>query len=474
MPPRTPRSSAPTAPALSLEAVEAAFRAGAGPAAVALVGSDSWLVGEARGKLAAALEESGTEVRPWDGDAGPLADGLRNGSLFGSGTAFVVEDPEWLGVAGDGKRRLAALVKSVRDGKGDPAKRLAGLVASRGTPWNPDDQAAMRGAVNGWLEEAGADESSAAVVRELAEKAIAARVEAGEEANPVGLLAPALEGIAAGNRMLLVLSSVPAKTGLAAALLEKLAVVPVEFPPGSRRAFLEKGAKGRAAEEGIRFAPGALELLLDRTAPAEADPRNPRIGGEGEGSVRLFRTELDKLLVSAGPNGTITRELVESLVDDASSVGAWDFDGFVASRDLPGALGYLRRRLGRPMAQTKRASEEILFLGLVAGQFRRIVSIHHLLGDQVTEAARSPYPAWQVRWAPRLAPLVGEGKSDYPLYKSMAAAAAFRADEARGALRRIASIDRRAKTGGPGIFEQLEGFLLAVLPRRGGGGDARR
>ncbi len=447
----------------SLEEIEKALASGGGPGAIALVGEDGWLVAEARHRLAAALEATGSEIRHWEGGATGLADELRTGNLFGSGTTFVLEDPEWLvGAGGDGKRRLTALVKSVRDGKGDPAKRLVEILAARGARWDSDDPSEARSGLDDWLAETDADAGAAEVVRGLFDKAVAARLEAPSEADPVAALEEALVGLAAGNRLLLVLGAVPGKTSRANTILPRFEVVVIELPPGDRKEVLARMATLAAKESGVKFAPAAIRILVDRTAP----PDRPEARGESDGSIRLFRGELDKLLAAAGPGGAISVELVDSLVADASSVVTWDLDPLIAARDAGGAVAHVRRLLSR-----KRGSgdgEAMMLLGYLAGQFRKIVGVHHLLDERsVAEAARANYGVWKGRWFPSLEPLLEPGKKDYPLYKATQTAAAFRRSEAEGALRRLAAVDRSVKSGGPPLADQIEGFLLAVVPRRG-------
>jgi DNA polymerase III delta subunit len=450
----------PPRPPTTIDALEKAFADGEGPSAVALVGSDGYLVAEARNRLERALEASGTEVRGWDGGANALADQLRTGSLFGGGVAWILEDPEWLvGAGGDGKRKIASIAKSAREGKGDPARRLLELLASRGVKWDPEAPAPALDSLEEWLAENDAEAAVVDLLRGVIENAARARVEAPGGGDPSIELERALSGTAPGNRLLLLLGGAPPKSSPASRLLPSFTVVPVELPPGDKRAVLGRMAELAAKEAGVRIAPAALAALLDRTAPPDRPER-----GEGEGSIRLFRGELDKLLSAVGPGGTVGRELVDSLVADASPVVLWDLDAHLASRDTTAAVLLLRRVLGRGRSGD---GEAIMTAGYLAGLFRRMVGIHQLLGaDGVRQASRTTYAAWKGRWLPRLERMLEPGKKDFPLYKSTQSAGAWQRDEVEMALRRLAIIDRSAKSGGPPAAEQLEAFLLAVVPRR--------
>jgi len=450
----------------ALDELERSFADGGGPRAIALVGDDGYLVAEAHHRLKAALEKSGPiEFLSWDGSPARLADELRTGSLFGTGSVFVLDDPEWLVTGGgDGKRRLASLVKSAREGKANAPKRLVDLLVARGAKWDPEDPADAREALRAWLAETEADDSASEAMVSLVDSAVRARVEASEDGDPVASIERALEdGIADGNRMILLLGSVPPKTSRAASLLARLVTVSVELPPGDRRQVLARMAEIAAKESGIRLTPPAAQLLLDRTAPSDRPEARSQ---DAEGSIRLFRSELDKLLVAAGPGGTITPALVDSLVDDRSAGVIWDLDKHLASREIVPAINLVRQLLRK-----KRASgndDAMLLLGYLAGQFRKMVAIHKTLGpSRIEQAGQSSYASWKVRWLPVLAPMLETGRKDFPLFKATQSAASFTSGEVERALVRIAKMDRSVKSGGAPLAEQLEGFLLAVIPRRG-------
>jgi DNA polymerase-3 subunit delta len=82
-----------------------------------------------------------------------------------------------------------------------------------------------------------------------------------------------------------------------------------------------------ARNRGFRLDPGAARLLVDRM---------------GEGTMRLA-TEIERLSVWAGRDGTVTVEDLEAMVVDTSEEATWALSDAVVARDPAGALGAAER-----------------------------------------------------------------------------------------------------------------------------------
>ncbi len=131
----------------------------------------------------------------------------------------------------------------------------------------------------------------------------------------------------------------------------------------------EAVVRALAAETGLRFAPGALELFIRR---AGADSR--QIAGE-----------LEKIDLYLGQSRDVTEGVVRELVAHSVSGVIWDLSNRISRRDLPGSL----RLLDQLLVQGETAIG-ILFAAIIP-TMRNLLAAKDLLERHRLKPPSSPY-----------------------------------------------------------------------------------
>jgi len=106
-------------------------------------------------------------------------------------------------------------------------------------------------------------------------------------------------------------------------------------------------------------------------------------------NVRRLTNEIEKLSVAALPDTLITFELVESLVPNSRELSNFELTDYLLSKDKVKALEILQKILDD-------GAEPLMLLGLIAGNFHRLLMSKELMGQGVErrEVARIMKLPW--------------------------------------------------------------------------------
>lgn len=208
--------------------------------------------------------------------------------------------------------------------------------------------------------------------------------------------------------------------------------------PRPRERDLPGWARRLAEEAGLRVDGRVLEALQLRVGP----------------DLQLLSREIEKLRVFAGEGGRVTARDVEALVGETRTTTVFAFCDALGKRELPGALGGLRRlvQLGEP-------AQKLLFM--VARHFR-----HLWIGRELLDAGRGPDPR---------AAASAMGVQPFAAERALEQAAKWQRHELREVFRRLVRADLALKSGGGD--EVLEALVLDLTgssnaTRPGGGRGA--
>ncbi len=190
------------------------------------------------------------------------------------------------------------------------------------------------------------------------------------------------------------------------------------------RRRLPDWVRARARAVGMTLAPTAAWLLV-------------QICGE---DPDLLATELEKISLAVGPGKAVGEPEVREHAF-AGREGTFALADAWAKRDLAGALA----RLARLLAQ---GHDPVRLLGTLAWQVRSLLYWHYLHAEGVTSSAAV---ATALETSPAGVKAIGSR------------ARGFQVGELEKALRRLAEVDFRLKTGQAGPDRALEDFLLASL-----------
>lgn len=435
------------------------------PSVVAITGKLSFFVEEAAARARERLGGDDVEVLRFDDDASPgaIAEALLNRSLFSPKRLVEIDVSRLLGTDSPGElaeQALGAWDRGTPAGRRDAFRRVRRLLS------------AVEIAVEG-----NPDEAAAAVARKIRQKDLAPRLaevlrELPEERGAGGatfadtlraLLGRPNDGLVA----LLIAENPPASAELLAAVAKNGLLLTVRI--GEERKEIEPALRRLAAalakEREVRIEGEAVTRLLFRT---DFDPA-------------LFATELDKLLEWAGAGGRISGDDVGEQVADEASEDFYEFMRFVGLRDSSQALPRLERMFSRRVVRAGKRSYDPkdpawpqIFLGMLAGEIRRMLLVRVRLGEKGAPAFDAGM-RWDTTYKARVAPFLDEpvapfGKSPfggnaeaYPVFRAAIGAVRFSPEELARALSRAADVDVKMKNSAPPLetFTAYVGDLIA-------------
>jgi DNA polymerase III subunit delta len=175
--------------------------------------------------------------------------------------------------------------------------------------------------------------------------------------DPAEILREYLESPSPFTVLVLEASKLDQRTKLAKLLGEAVPVVAADLPddPGERLRVASRMTKQMAAKE-----QGAID---DDAAEELADLCN--------GDLAAIRSELDKLVTYAGPEGRVSRADVEALVVAEKKYSVWELADVLASGQLSNALAFLDQLL-------REGEQPPALVGALAWTFRKLLEAQDL------------------------------------------------------------------------------------------------
>jgi DNA polymerase III delta subunit len=480
--PRPPRHLDPFSAIVRLSE---AIRQAPLPPILFLSGDDEWFVGEGARRLEAAFREGFPEgeVATYDGVADATReaiDDVQTVGLFSTNRLVVLEATALF----HGKKLTADDVDALLDEAAEAAlpggdarglarlgKRARLLANAAGVGMEADSQEAAK-KVTGKVRRS----ARAAELAALLELAPPER--GGEEG--ADLLSRYAEKATAGDNTLLVLAVSPEADHPAVAALSRRghSASLVAAGDDARRARLTALGFERALDLGIAVDSEVFEILCSR----------------GRLTARSFISEFDRLVAGVRGKRVLAEEAARLVADEKKEYGS-DFVEAVLKRRFVPALQLLDKLMtsddftafrpfgGKDESPAKKGpkGEAAFFplLGLLAGEFRRVLSIKAALtllpgGAGVGAGRRADYRTFADRLLPALksppagSPSLPLDGHPFVLHKAYLASFDWSLSELIEAMKGIAAIDEGVKSGTGDGRELLETFLLSRATPPGG------
>ena len=199
-----------------------------------------------------------------------------------------------------------------------------------------------------------------------------------------------------------------------------------DLPEGER---LERWVREHVQANGGRIAPAAVELLA------------ANVGSD----LAALTQEIEKLLLYAGPEGTITAEDVVRLSPYAAEGSIWELVDALGSRQAARAAALFQQKLNE-------GAEPFYLFSMFIRQFRLLLQTKSLLeaGERAAGVAQQM----------KLRPFVAE--------KLVGQAAGFRMEQLEHIYRRLLQIDVETKTGQADLLTALHLLLAGVTAGESG------
>ncbi|MEI7703888.1 MAG: DNA polymerase III subunit delta [Deltaproteobacteria bacterium] len=444
------RPAAAKAPALDLDGALSAIRDGK-PAQVYLLDGDPFLTLRGARSIAHALvpeERRPLNLVETDPAVGPgeLATELGTGGLFGGEKVVLAVEPAFLQSKEDLGGAFAKASDMWREGRQrEAARRLVALAARLG--WSTADlsgDAPPR--PEEWEEKLQSDEG-------LRPEDGVFLVEAGRYAGERNLQAAkddvsALEGLLErglprGHVLVIAAGKVDGRLPL----VKRLASAGCRIP-------LAVQTEGTWDAQRLVLAPLLAELLAGtgKSVDAGGEERLAALVGD---DARALAAEVAKLVTFVGDRKVIRGEDVDQLVVRTTADPFFALGNAVESRDLPGALGVLRRSLADG------ASPHML-VGSLAGAVRRML-VERERGRAAAGARRiASFSDWSAAVLPTIDPGELRDRKPYGLWMKYQASLRFGREELLAALAALAEADHSMKTGSDGAV-LVERWLVGTL-----------
>jgi DNA polymerase-3 subunit delta len=441
-------------PAIDLDGALAEARAGR-PAPVVLLDGDPFLTLRAARSLGDAIvpeERRSLNLVELDAAASPgeVAAELATGGLFGGGKVVLVAEPAFLQSKEDLAGAFARASDMWRDGRQrEAARRLVALAARFGwstadlagesppsaEDWErklqPDD--GLRPEDGVFLDEAG---------RYAGEKSLQAAKD------DVSSLEALLDrGLAPGSVLLVAAGKVDGRLPL----VKRLAAA-------GHRITLAVQSEGTWDAQKPVLGPLLAELLAGtgKVVDRGAEDRLAALVGA---DARALAAEVAKLAAYVGERRQIRAADVDAVVVRSATDPFFALGNAVEARDLPAALGVLRRTLADG------ASPHML-VGSLASTVRRML-VERERGRIAAGGERiGSFAAWTATVLPTIDPAELGDRKPYGLWMKYQAAARFAREELLDALAGLAEADHAMKTGSDGEI-LLERCLVGMLRDRG-------
>lgn len=437
-------------PPLDLEGALSAIRDGK-PAPVYLLDGDAFLTLRAARSIAEAIvpeTQRSLNLVEVDAAAGPgeVAAELGTGGLFGGAKVVLVVEPAFLQSKEDLGAAFAKASDLWREGRQrEAARRLVALAARFG--WSTADLAGeSRPDPAQWEEKLQGEEP-------LRPEDGTFLVEAGRYAGEKNLAAAkddasALEallerGIPPGHVLLIAAGKVdgrlPLVKRLAAAGCRIPLTVPSDGPWDAQRPVIGP----------------LLAEILAGTGKSVDSGAEARLAALVGADARALAAEVTKLATFVGDRKVIRAEDVDALVVRTAADPFFALGNAVEARDLPAALGVLRRSLADG------ASPHML-VGSLAGTIRRML-VERERGRIAAAGRRiGSFAEWNATVLPTIDPGELRDRKPYGLWMKYQAAQRFGREELLSGLAALAEADHSMKTGSDGAI-LVERWLVGTL-----------
>jgi DNA polymerase III subunit delta len=383
-----------------------------------------------------------------DAAAGPgeVAAELGTGGLFGGAKVVLVVEPAFLQSKEDLGAAFTKASDLWREGRQrEAARRLVALAARFG--WSTADLAGeSRPDPADWQEKLQGDDP-------LRPEDGAFLVEAGRYAGEKNLSAAkddasALEallerGIPPGHVLLIAAGKVDGRLPLVKRLAAAGCRIPLAVP-----------SEGQWDAQRPVIGPLLAEILAGtgKTVDAGAEARLAALVGA---DARALAAEVTKLATFVGDRKVIRAEDVDTLVVRTAADPFFALGNAVEARDLPAALGVLRRSLADG------ASPHML-VGSLAGTVRRMLAERER--GRIAAGGRriGSFAEWNAAVLPTIDPDELKDRKPYGLWMKYQAAQRFGREELLSGLAALAEADHSMKTGSDGAI-LVERWLVGTL-----------
>ncbi len=440
----------PKAPALDLPGALAAIAEGR-PAPLYLLDGDPFLTLRAARSIAHALvpeERRSLNLVEMEAASGPgeVAAELGTGGLFGGEKVVVVVEPAFLQSKEDLAGAFARASDMWREGRQrEAARRLVALAARLG--WSTADLAAERPPrPEEWEEKLQGDEplrpEDGTFLAEAGRYAGERNLQAAKD--DVSALEGLLEkGLPRGHVLVVAAGKVDGRLPL----VKRLAAA-------GCRITLAVETEGAWDAQRPVIGPILAEVLAGtgKTVDRGAEDRLAALVGA---DARALAGEVAKLATFVGDRKVIRADDVDALVVRTASDPFFALGNAVEARDLPGALGVLRRSLADG------ASPHML-VGSLAGTVRRMLVERERARAAAGERRIGSYGEWSASVLPAIDPAELKDRKPYGLWMKYQASLRYGRDELLAGLAGLATADHSMKTGSDGAI-LVERWLVGTL-----------
>ena len=437
-------------PALDLEGALAAIRGGRS-APVYLLDGDAYLTLRAARTIAEALvpeAQRSLNLVEVDAAAGPgeVAAELATGGLFGGAKVVLVVEPAFLQSKEDLGAAFARASDMWREGRQrEAARRLVALAARFG--WSTADLAGdTPPKAEEWEEKLQGDDplrpEDGAFLAEAGRFAGEKKLQAAKD--DVSALEALLErGLPAGHVLLIAAGKVDGRLPL----VKRLAAAGCRIP-------LTVQSDGPWDAQRPVIGPLLSEILAGtgKTVDPGGEARLAALVGA---DARALAAEVGKLAAFVGDRKVIRAEDVDALVVRTAADPFFALGNAIEARDLPAALGVLRRSLADG------ASPHML-VGSLAGTVRRML-VERERGRVAAGGRRiGSFAEWNASVLPTIDPADLKERKPYGLWMKYQAALRFGREELLEGLASLAEADHSMKTGSDGAI-LVERWLVGML-----------
>ncbi len=441
------------------------------PPRVLLVGGSSDFLSEQafheiRDAIVAMNPSIGLETYEPGTELSAILDSYRTGSLFGGSRLLIVPEVNAFVSA----KEIASLYdKAVADWKSaktdrkraTSAAKLLHLLGLAGCELDMQDRA-IADAVGVALD---------ATLTDILQFCRATGKKAGRGEDDAALLMEAIaRGGAPGALLLMRTGDVP-RDSTTIDLIDKVgAVVVADLTREGFVSALDNAIAAIASEASVRFDANAIARLRQRLGIERmlADKFSKDIP-----PLRIAVNEAERLAMLAGSGGRVTAEMVEREISAVEGGARYELGSLFTEGKILEAIVKLRDLVAQARRDDPKGSLEVhygRYLFAIPEELRQMIGIHSWAKAQnVNLRASMPYNRFKDTIADRLGDslksygLVRQRPHPFPLHKKWEAARRYTEADLFRALKEMADLEIKRKSGGLPVDVGLETFLLSQL-----------
>lgn len=454
----------------SLSSVLAAVKQGKTPRVLLVGGSSEYLSEQAFHQLRDAIVEAtpgvALEVYEPGTELASILDSYRTGSLFGGSRLLVVPEVNAFVSA----KEIASLYeKAVADWRSAKTDRKRGTAAAKLL-----HVLGLAGADLEMSDRAIADALGFAADATLVDMLSFCRAtgkKAGRGEDDAALLMEAINrGGAAGAIFLLRTGEIPRDSATIELIDRVGAVIVADLSREGFIAALDQAIAGIASEANVRFDTNAVARLRQRLGIDRmlADKFSKDIP-----DMRQPVSEAERLATLVGSGGRVTAELVDREIAAVEGGARSELGSLFTEGKILEAVSKLRDLVAQARREDPKATAEIHYGRLIfafAEEIRQMIGIHSFARLQnVPLRGSMPYNRFKDTLADRLGDylkangLARQRPHPFPLHKKWEGARAYSEADLFRALREVADLEVKRKSGGLPVDIGMETFLLSRL-----------